>query len=170
MEKNFSHSTPIRTLPLNMVCSLNINDSSIEVWRGSNAELVSTPESSCSPKRIRLCPKKEKKGKVTFNLPPAAKRLESDSDTDDYKEEPDTTGKESLLKPSQSMNAHQQKTAAVFLKDLNEPSEAELEALYRLDRDERDLHAPVGRGRGPHKPWSLRSKQPPVKVTREIPQ
>ena len=44
-----------------------------------------------------------------------------------------------------------------------EPSAAEFEELYRLDLDERELHAPVGRGRGPHKPLSLRSKQPPVK-------
>ena len=102
-EENFSHSIPMKTLSLNMVGSLNISDSSIEVWPGSDAELDSTPESSCSPKKIRLSPKKKKNGKVTLNLPPTTKRLESDSDTDDYYEEPDTPRKQPPLKPSQSV-------------------------------------------------------------------
>ena len=65
-EENAKTSTPPKSLPLNMVDSLS--DSSIEVYRGSDAELDSTFE---SPQKSGLTPKKKKKlGKVTFNLPP----------------------------------------------------------------------------------------------------
>ena len=34
-EENQRYSTPIKTLPVNMVGRLNLSDSSVEVWRGS---------------------------------------------------------------------------------------------------------------------------------------
>ena len=66
-EENAKASTPLKTQPLNMIGSLS--DSSIEVYRGSDAELDSTFESL---KKSGLTPRKKKKlGKVTFNLPPS---------------------------------------------------------------------------------------------------
>ena len=47
-EEDQRHRTPIKTRILNMVRSLNISDSSVEVWGGSEAELNSTFESGCS--------------------------------------------------------------------------------------------------------------------------
>ena len=67
-------STPMKTLPVNLVGRLNLSDSSTEVFRGSDAEINSTFESESSPKKIRLSPKKD----MTFNLPPASKDSESD--------------------------------------------------------------------------------------------
>ena len=51
-EENAKTSTPLKTLPLNMIGSLS--DSSIEVYRGSDAELISTsgsPETAPTPKK-----------------------------------------------------------------------------------------------------------------------
>ena len=57
------------------------SDSSVDVYRGSDAELNSTSE---SPEKTAPTPKKKRRtGRVTFNLPAA------DSDTD-YYEEPDS--------------------------------------------------------------------------------
>ena len=44
-KENHRYSTPIKTLPINMVGRLNLSDSSVEVWRGSEADLNSTRES-----------------------------------------------------------------------------------------------------------------------------
>ena len=55
------HSTPIKTPPLNIIRTLNISDSSTEVYRGREAELDSTRESECSPKRVKLSPQNKKK-------------------------------------------------------------------------------------------------------------
>ena len=57
-EENAKTSTPLKTLPLNMIGSLS--DSSIEVYRGSDAELVSTSESP--PKRHRRLGRNERQG------------------------------------------------------------------------------------------------------------
>ena len=85
-EENQRHSTPIKTPPLNMVGTLNISDSSTEVYHGSEAELNSTYESECSPKRVRLTPQEEKPRRVTFKLPPTNKsqRTNPESDSDEY--------------------------------------------------------------------------------------
>ena len=40
-------STPIKTVPVNMVGKLNISDSSLEAWRSTDAELDSTFELDC---------------------------------------------------------------------------------------------------------------------------
>ena len=44
-EENHRYSTPIKTLPVNMVGRLNLSDSPVEVWRESEADLNSTQES-----------------------------------------------------------------------------------------------------------------------------
>ena len=45
-EENHRYSTPIKTLPVNLVGRLNLSDFSVEVWRGSEADLDSTQESA----------------------------------------------------------------------------------------------------------------------------
>ena len=144
-EENAKTSTPLKTLPLNMIDSLS--DSSIEVYRGSDAELVSTSESS----ETAPTPKKKRKtGRVTFNLPAA------DSDTD-YYEEPDSPQRlPSPIKrtpvPKETENTpvleNERIPNAARLNDLNELSLAVLETLYGLDLEDRNYLASLGRGRG----------------------
>ena len=45
-EENDRYSTPIKTLPVHLVGRLNLSDSSVEVWRGSEADLELTRESA----------------------------------------------------------------------------------------------------------------------------
>ena len=143
-EENAKTSTPLKTLPLNMIGSLS--DSSIEVYRGSDAELVSTSE---SPETTPTPKKKRKTGRVTFNLPAA------DSDTD-YYEEPDSPQRlpspikrTPVLKETENIPVlrNERIPNAARLNDLNEPSLAELEALYGLNLEDRNFPASLGRGR-----------------------
>ena len=85
-----------------MVGSLNISDSSVEVWRGSDAYWDSIFKSGCSPKKIKISPieKWKKNARVTFNLPAAEK---TDSEEDCY-EEPESPQRQSPLKPSRRVN------------------------------------------------------------------
>ena len=127
----------------------SLSDSSIEVYRGSDAELISTsgsPETAPTPK------KKRKTGRATFNLPAA------DSDTD-YYEEPDSPQRlpspikrTPVLKETENIPVlgNERKPSAAKLNDLNEPSLAKLEALYDLDLEDRNYLASLGRGRGRH--------------------
>ena len=124
-EENMRHSTPIKTLPLNLIRTLNISDSSTEVYRGSEAELDSTWESECSPKRAKLSPQKKKLAKVTFKLPAAVCKQKNklDSDSDDFYEEPDSSLEEMHLKASRKSNVQPgQETQGSSLNDLNEPT------------------------------------------------
>ena len=80
-EENTRYSTPLKTLPVNMVGRLDLSDSSTEVYRGSDVELDSIPE---SPAKETPTPKKKKRlTRVSFALP-------EDVDSDDYYEEPET--------------------------------------------------------------------------------
>ena len=91
-------STPIKTVPVNMVGKLNISDSSLEAWRSTDAELDSTFETDCDVKKTEPTPKKKKLAKVSFNLPPARGSI---SDSDSYYEEPDSPiCQTSSLKPT----------------------------------------------------------------------
>ena len=69
-EENNKNSTPIKTLPLNMVGRLKISDSSIEALRGSEADPKFSYDSGCSSKKAKISPI-EKNVKVTFDLPAA---------------------------------------------------------------------------------------------------
>ena len=112
------------------------------------------------PKRHRH-PKRKKKrrtGKVTFDLPPA------DSDTD-YYEEPDSPQRlPSPIKRTPALKrtenipvmGNERMPNSEKLNDLNEPSLAELEALYSLDLEDRNYLASLGRGRGLHAKENLR--------------
>ena len=141
-------STPLKTLPLNMVGYMS--DFSVEVYRGSDAELNSTFE---SPEKAAPTPKKKRRtGRVTFNLPTA------DSDTVYYEEPvstqclPSPIRRTPVLKEAENIPVLRNERApnAVKLNDLNEPSLVELEALYGLDLEDRSYFASLGRGRGRH--------------------
>ena len=146
-EENEKTSTPLKTLTLNMIGSLS--DSSIEVYRGSDAEMVST---SGSPVTAPTPKKKRKTGRVTFNLQTA------DSDTD-YYEEPDSPQRlpspiksTPILKETENIPVlgNERMPNSGKLNDLNEPSLAELEAMYGLDLEDRNYLASLGRGRARH--------------------
>ena len=151
-EENMRPSTPIKTLPLNLMRTLNISDSSTEVYRGSEAELDSMRESECSPKRVKLSPQKKKKTKVMFKLPPAVCKQKNnlDSDSDNFYEEPDSSVEEMPLKASRKSNVQpEQETQESSLNDLNEPTKPpeisqeekeHLEAMIReLEEEERKI-------------------------------
>ena len=56
-EESVRHSTPLRTLPVNMVGTLS--DSTIEAWCRRDPDLKSTFESGCSPKKNKIEPEKK---------------------------------------------------------------------------------------------------------------
>ena len=90
-------STPFKTVPVNMVGKLNTSDSSLEAWRSSDADLVSTFESDCSTRKPEPTPKKKKFTRVSFKLPPVSNGTQSD-----YYEEPDAPERPRPLRPSRS--------------------------------------------------------------------
>ena len=158
-EENMKHSTPIKTLPVNMVGRLGLSDSSTEAYHGSEPELDSISE---SPVRMTPTPKKRKRlTKVSFALPPA-----KNVDSDDYYEEPETPTLSPQIKGKENFpllgNERKQETA-VTQKE-NEPSVDELEALYGLHIEDRQYFKSVGRGENKAK----KSRQPPFKPCRKV--
>ena len=147
-EENNRTSTPLKTLPLNTIGTLS--DSSVEVYRGSDADLESTFGSDDSPRKFGPSPKKKKKfGRVTFNLSTA------NSDTDDYYEEPPSPQEQSSRAETAStpkgkipLLGNERVPNTVRLNDLNEPPLADLDALYNLDLEDRQFSATARRGRG----------------------
>ena len=63
-------STPIKTVPVNMVGKLNISDSSLEAWRSTDAELDSTFESECGMRKTEPTPKKKNLLEFRLTCPP----------------------------------------------------------------------------------------------------
>ena len=147
-EENNRKSTPLKTLPLNTIGTLS--DSSVEVYRGSDADLESTFGSDDSPRKFGPSPKKKKKfGRVTFNLSTA------NSDTDDYYEEPPFPQEQSSRAETAStpkgkipLLGNERVPNTVRLNDLNEPPLADLDALNNLDLEDRQFSATARRGRG----------------------
>ena len=147
-EENNRTSTPLKTLPLNTVGTLS--DSSVEVYRGSDADLESSFGSDVSPRKFGPTPKKKKKsGRVTFNLSAA------NSDTDDYYEEPPSPQEQSSRAETAStpkgkipLLGNERIPNTVSLNDLNEPPLADLDALYNLDLEDRQFSATARRDRG----------------------
>ena len=146
-------STPIKTVPVNMVGKLNISDSSLEAWRSTDAELDSTFESGYGVRKTEPNPKKKMLARVSFNLPPARGSI---SNSDNYYEEPDSPiCQPSALKPTmplkEKFNIPQlgnERAPGTFKSGKqNEPSVMELEATYNLDVEERNYFAAMGRGR-----------------------
>ena len=185
------HSTPIKTLPLNLVRTLKISDSSTEVYRGSEAELNSTFETKCSPKRVKLTPRKRKAARVTFNLPPAVCKQKNtlESNSDDFYEELDSPEKASPLKTSQRANVYPtqgEKKTSNSLNDLNEPKKKTPQEyheklcspeaqeyfekmVHELEQEEKTIaYMTAERGRGPHQIRDYISR-PPVVIKKVIP-
>ena len=139
-EENNRYSTPIKTLQVNMVRRLNLSDSTVEVWRGSEADLESSQTS------ISL-----------FNSEPEEAFVverEKESESDDYYEEPDSSRDMPELTPAPVLkaitNAGMQEypphTKAEKLDDLSETSVREIEDRYGFNLDEGELHCLAGRG------------------------
>ena len=146
-------STPIKTVPVNMVGKLNISDSSLEAWRSTDAELDSTFKSDCGVRKTEHTPMKKKLARVSFNLPPA---IGSISDSDNYYEEPDSPiCQPSSLKPTMPLKekfnipqlGNKRAPGTIKSGNQNEPSVMEVEATYNLDIEDRNYFAAVGRGR-----------------------
>ena len=80
-EKNSKYSTPINTLPGNMVGRLDLSDSSVEAWRGSEADLSSTSASTFetldSPKKVNFARKEnDQEGASTVEQSPMDKDIQ----------------------------------------------------------------------------------------------
>ena len=167
-------STPLKSLPLNMVGSLS--DSSTEVFRGSDAELESSCGSKGSPRILGLTPKKKKKfTRVSFKLPPVNNGSESD-----FYEETDTPKRAEPLKPCRKINVQPEREmprdSPNDLDELSKPPEISREEqehfermALELEEEERQItYMTAGRGRGPHQIRNYISR-PPVVIKKEIP-
>ena len=168
-KENQRYSNPIKTLPVNMVGTLKLSDSSVEVWRGSEADLdsstfsASTFESGCSPKKIKIILIKKQNARVTFALG-TDRHTESE---EDYFEEPQTHRQLPLLQRAPVLReisntpptGSELATKENVLKDLNEPLLKEMEAKYGLELENREYYATVGRGRSHHSTKARRPRQ-----------
>ena len=104
-EENNRHSTPTKTQPVNMVGRLDLSDSLAEVWRGSDADLelpqesVSTFEVTGSPKKWRtnFLPKVANQGEALLV------EVQSEIDSENYYEEPDSSREMPQLTPAPSL-------------------------------------------------------------------
>ena len=149
-------STPIKSLPMNMVG--RVSDSSTEVYRGSDPDLNSSFESH---EKAPSLPKKKKIDKVSFKLPPTT-NLMSDSD---YYEEPDSPTKLPFpARPALKERGNipvlgtERVASTAKLNDLNEPCISDIEVLYDLDLEDRNYYASLGRGRKNGSSGSLAKK------------
>ena len=155
LTKKIIATIPIRTLPVNMVGRLNLSDSSVEVWRGSEASLnstqtwISTFNSELDEAFIVANQKEDK--------------------SDDYYEEADSLRVMPKLTPAPVLaditNTGRREfpspNKAEKLDDLNEPSAADIKESYGIKLDDKELYCM------PTKIQRLRKQ--PVRVLREIP-
>ena len=156
-EENMRHSTPLKTVPVNMVGRLDLSDSSTEVYRGSDAELESSPE---SPAKETPTPRKKKRlTRVSFTLP-------EDVDSDDYYEEPETPTLPPQSKEKENFPTlgNERKRGTIVAQGGNGPSADDLEALYDLDLEDRQFFRSLGRGNNVAK----KPGQPPFKPCRKV--
>ena len=156
-EENTRYSTPLKTLPVNMVGRLDLSDSFTEVYRGSDAEMESIPE---LPAKETPTPKKKKRlTRVSFALP-------EDVDSDDYYEEPETPTlpPQSKEKENFTILGNERKRRTTVVQGGNEPSADDLEALYGLDLEDHHFFRSLGRGNSVAK----KPSQPPFKPCKRI--
>ena len=136
-EENHRYSTPIKSLPVNMVGRLNLSDSSVEVWRRSEADLNSTQESAS-----------------TFKSDPeeafvAESHLKENSE--DYYEETDssrempTLTRAPVLTDITNEKEYVPPSKTEKLNDLDEPSIKEIEKTHGLSMTE-DYYCTPGEG------------------------
>ena len=157
------YGAPIKTLPVNMVGMLSLSDSSVEVWRGSEADLefwqTSISTFNSEPKEVFVV--KRQKG----------------NDSDDCYEEPDSSRDMPELTPApirnDITNAGKQEdspsTKVEKLDDLSEPSVREIENSYGFNLDAGELHCLAGRGNSFTSARMQRLGKQPIQVVREIP-
>ena len=162
-EKN-RYSTPIKTLPVNMVGRLILSDSSVEVWRGSETDLDSS-QTSIS----------------TFNSEPEEEFIaekQKEDESDDYYEEPDSPRVMPKLTPlGSSTGKHYQygKTRITApnktekLDDLGEPPATGIRKSHDNKLDDEELYCTAGRGNCFVSTKTQRLKKQHVRIVREVP-
>ena len=176
-EENNRYSTPIKTLPLNMVGKLHLGDSSTEVMRGSEANpnsstfSISTFESNISPKKLKISSiKKSQHARVTFEL--------DVNSVDDNYEESDTPSPPPALQPApiledvtQAYGYNKQTDDTVEkLNDLFEPEIEQIEKDYGISLDNPTMRCNFG-GRGINYTSKriTRNRRKPILIAKEIP-
>ena len=159
-EENHRYSTPIKTLPLNMVGRLNLSDSSVEVWRGSEADLNSTQESVSTF---------ESDTEGAFIVESHQKE-----NSEDYYEEPDSSRempeltRAPILADITNEKEYAPPSKTEKLNDLDEPSIKEIEETHGLSLTE-DYYCTAGRGNSFTSARIKRARKQPVLIAREIP-
>ena len=169
-EENNRYSTPIKTLPVNMVGRLNLSVSSVEVWRGIDANLESpqTSTSTFNSEPEEAFPSQKK---------PSSSQEKKENESDDNYEEPDSSRDMPELTPAPVLKditiagkpEYPPPTKAENLDDLSEPSVREIEDSYGFILDEREIHCLAGRGNSFTSASIQRLRKQPVRVIREIP-
>ena len=176
-EENNRYSTPIKTLPLNMVGRLDLSDSSTEVMRGSEADpnsstfSIFTFESDISPKKLKIGPIKESQhARVTIEL--------DVNSEDDYYEEADTPSPPSAVQPApilkdvtQTYGYNKQTDDPVEkLNDLSEPEIEQIQKDYGISLDNPTMRCNFG-GRGIHYTSKriTRNRRQPILIAKELP-
>ena len=127
-EENQRYSTPIKTLPVNMVGRLNLSDSSVKVWRGSEADLNSTQESVSTF---------ESDTEEAFVV-----ESHQNENSEDYYEEPDSSRempeltRAPILADISNEKEYVPPSKTEKLNDLDEPSIKEVEETHGLSMTE----------------------------------
>ena len=136
-EENHIYSAPIKTLPVNMVGRLDLSNSSVEVWQGSEADLNSTPESVSTF---------ESDTEEAFVVESRQKE-----NSEDYYEEPDSSREmpELTLAPVVADFTNEKEyvppSKTEKLNDLDEPSIKEIQETHGLSMTE-DYYCTAGKG------------------------
>ena len=143
-EENNRYSTPIITLPVNVVGRLKLSDSSVEVLRGSDSDLESTQDSNS-----------------TLDSEPK-EALGSFRDLPELSPTP-------VLKDITNMKNHEyNSTKAEKLNDLGEPSAKEIEENNGIKPDDKEFYCLAGQGYSFTSTKIQRPRKHPVRVVREI--
>ena len=163
-EENHRYSTPINSLPLNMVGRLNLSDSSVEVRRGSEADLnptqepVSTFESDTEETFVVESHQKE-----NYEEPEEPYYEEPDSS----REMPELT-RAPVLADITNEKEYVPLSKTEKLNDLDEPSIKEIEETHGLSMTE-DYYCTAGRGNSFTSARIRRARKQPALIAREIP-
>ena len=176
-EENNRYSTPIKTLDknpdknsVNMVGRLNLSVSSVEVWRGIDANLESpqTSTSTFNSEPEEAFPSQKK---------PSSSQEKKENEPDDNYEEPDSSRDMPELTPAPVLKditiagkpEYPPPTKAENLDDLSEPSVREIEDSYGFILDEREIHCLAGRGNSFTSASIQRLRKQPVRVIARFP-
>ena len=161
-EENKRYSTPIKTLPVNLLGRLNLSDSPVEVWRGSEADFESTGESASTF---------ESDQEEAFIV-----EKQGGTDSDDYFEEPDSSREMPELTRAPMLRdiTNERKREYIppskteKLNDLREPSIEEIEEAHGIKLND-EYYCTAGRGNSFTSAKNQRARKHSVRVIREIP-